>query len=217
MRKLGEYATVVWDFNGTLLDDVGIGIDSANALLGRRGLPLLADRAAYRSVFCFPIEEYYRRLGFDFSREPFSVLAHEWVAEYRRREHTCRLYPDAEALLSAIHEKGIPQVILSATEERMLREQLDALGILPFFDERIGRSDIYAEDKTALARAFAARHPGERMLMIGDTGHDLASARAAGWDIILVRDGHSSDEALDALGCEVAENLRDVGRRLGVW
>ena len=129
MRPISEYGTVVWDFNGTLLDDLGIGIRAVNALLRRRGMKTLASPEEYHAVFCFPIEEYYRRLGFDFSREPYEELAVEWVREYRAIEGTAPLRSGAVELLSRLRARGIRQVVLSATEENMLREQLSALGI----------------------------------------------------------------------------------------
>ena len=210
MGALTGYATLIWDFNGTLLDDVDLGIVCANLMLERRGLPLIPDRNRYFEVFGFPIEDYYRRLGFDFSREPYEVLAHEWIAEYRSREWDVPLRAGAVDLLSAVKEAGIPQVVLSATESSMLNEQLRDLGVSGYFSEIVGRGDIYAPDKTGLARRWAqTRKPG-RCLMIGDTEHDLACAEAAGFDCLLVRGGHTSDSDLDKLDCRVANDLFDV-------
>lgn len=210
MGILGRYQTLIWDFNGTLLDDVDLGIFCANEMLSRRGLPVIPDRERYFELFGFPIEGYYRRLGFDFSREPYETLAHEWIAEYRARERDLPLREGARELLAAVRAAGVPQTILSATESSMLREQLGDLGILDCFDEVVGRDDIYAPDKTALASRWAKeRNPG-RCLLVGDTGHDLACARAAGFDCLLVRGGHSSDEDLDAADCRVANDLYDV-------
>ena len=208
-----EYRNIVWDFNGTLLDDLGIGIRAVNALLRRRSLPTLGSTEEYHAVFCFPIEEYYRRLGFDFSREPYEVLAVEWVSEYRAIEHTAPLRKGARELIAAFSRAGVRQIVLSATEEHMLREQLSALGILDCFDLVLGRSDIYAESKLALAEALAPRLSG-RTLVIGDTSHDLESAKALSADAILLRGGHTSDASLDALGCEVADDLIVLERRL---
>ena len=214
MPRIDTYRTVVWDFNGTLLDDLGIGIGAINALLARRGMPIIRSRDAYHEVFCFPIEEYYRRLGFDFSREPYEVLAVEWVKEYRARERTAPLREGALRLLSLFRERGLRQAILSATEETMLREQLSELGILPYFEAVIGRGDIYASDKVALAAANAGRFADGRVLVIGDTVHDLEMARALSADAVLLEGGHSSDGALAALGCEVASDLLALERRL---
>ena len=78
-------AYVVWDWNGTLFDDVALCIQVMNGMLEKRGLPRLAGPEQYRQVFTFPVEEYYKALGFDFSREPFSQLAAEYISEYDRR------------------------------------------------------------------------------------------------------------------------------------
>ena len=210
MGILGRYDTLVWDFNGTLLDDVDLGILCANVMLARRGLPIIPDRDRYFQVFGFPIEDYYRRLGFDFSREPYEVLAHEWVAEYRAREGSLPLRAGASELLAAVKRAGVRQTVLSATESTMLREQLLALGVLGYFDETVGRGDIYAPDKTALARRWAAETKPGRCRLIGDTEHDLACAVAAGFDCLLVRGGHTSDSDLDALDCRVLSDLYQV-------
>ena len=210
MGILGRYRTLVWDFNGTLLDDVDLGIECANEMLSRRGLPVIPDRKRYFELFGFPIEDYYRRLGFDFSREPYEVLAHEWIAEYRARERNVPLRAGVEDVLAAVKGAGVPQVVLSATESRMLREQLADLGILGYFDEVVGRGDIYAPDKTALARRWAEERKPGPCLFVGDTEHDLACAKATGFDCLLVRGGHTSDEDLDALGCRVLPDLLAV-------
>jgi len=76
------YTDIIWDFNGTIIDDVEAGITSVNKLLFDRGLPVIQDKESYRRLFRFPIIEYYRSLGFDFNAEPYEVLAPLWVAEY---------------------------------------------------------------------------------------------------------------------------------------
>ena len=66
-----RYERVFWDWNGTLLDDVEVCIESMNELLDEYGLPRLQGREQYHGVFGFPVSEYYRRLGFDFDKVPF--------------------------------------------------------------------------------------------------------------------------------------------------
>ena len=90
-------AYVVWDWNGTLFDDVALCIQVMNGMLEKRGLPQLAGPEQYRQVFTFPVEEYYKALGFDFGREPFSQLAVEYISEYDRRALGCPLRAGAEA------------------------------------------------------------------------------------------------------------------------
>ncbi|MGM9634649.1 MAG: HAD family hydrolase, partial [Candidatus Avispirillum sp.] len=83
---MAKYELVIWDFNGTVIDDTQISIDSINTVLGRRTLPQLSGKAAFQDIFTFPVEEYYCRLGFDFSKEPYSVPADEWVELYNAKK-----------------------------------------------------------------------------------------------------------------------------------
>ncbi len=59
---------ILWDWNGTLLDDVDLCVDALNRLLAEFGYPQRYDHDQYRAIFGFPIEEYYIRAGFDFSK-----------------------------------------------------------------------------------------------------------------------------------------------------
>ena len=213
MHLLSAYDHIVWDFNGTILDDVRHGIEAVNTLLSRRGLPQLGSIEEYYGVFAFPIISYYDKLGLT-AVDDFDTLAHEWIAEYRKEEHLIPPREGAKDLIYAIHKAGLPQSVLSATEEEMLRTQLSYLGLADAFENVLGRTDIYATDKTAIAVRFRASHPDARMLMIGDTDHDLATAKAAGMDCILLEGGHQSPAYLASLGCPVVRDFAQLMERL---
>ena len=101
-----NYDHVIWDFNGTLLDDVLTGIRSVNTLLCERGLTPIPDKEYYRKIFRFPIIEYYRSLGFDFDSEPYEELAPKWVALYLENVKKASLYDDVAKTLEYIKGKG---------------------------------------------------------------------------------------------------------------
>lgn len=84
-----KYDLVIWDFNGTIIDDVALGISSVNTMLAKRSLPVLESADEYRAKLRFPIIDYYRSLGFDFGAEPYDVLAREWVELYNAGEDKC--------------------------------------------------------------------------------------------------------------------------------
>lgn len=90
--------TIVWDWNGTLLDDVELCRHTINRLLVKRGLKRL-DLEQYRRVFQFPVIEYYRKAGFDLEAEPFEVLAHEYMAYYQPRSIQCALQEGTQQVL----------------------------------------------------------------------------------------------------------------------
>jgi len=63
-KLYGKLGTVVWDWNGTLLNDMEACIRSMNLMLEKRRLPPI-DFETYRSVFTFPVIDYYRAVGID--------------------------------------------------------------------------------------------------------------------------------------------------------
>ena len=63
--KWKQYTHVLWDFNGTVYDDMEACLRSVNEMLSERGLPVLSAEA-YREVFDFPVKDYYAKIGFDF-------------------------------------------------------------------------------------------------------------------------------------------------------
>ena len=210
MKQIERYARIIFDFNGTLLDDVWLGIRTVNVMLKKRALPTIDSLDDYYRVFGFPIEDYYRRLGFNFQREPYDQLAHEWIDGYRREEKNVTLREGARELLSFVKSTGKPIFILSATEEKMLCEQLKDLCIFSYFSEVFGRGDIYAYDKTAIAASLQKRFSEGKTLYIGDTDHDAESAAAMGADCILVAGGHQSRELLKKTGLSVFADLGEV-------
>ena len=69
-----NYQHIIWDWNGTLLDDLSRRVDIVNSMLTQRRLsPLTLD--CYRDVFTFPVWDYYQTIGFDLAREPFDELS----------------------------------------------------------------------------------------------------------------------------------------------
>lgn len=204
-----NYDLVIWDFNGTIADDVQIGIDSANVVLSRRGMKTIGSVDEYRRIFCFPIIEYYKRLGFDFDSEPYEVPADEWTAEYINREKYLKTTKGCLAALEGIKKSGIKQVIISSSEIVMLRRELEILGVASYFDEVLGKSDNYAHGKVDMAKEWS-KGRSYKALFIGDSVHDLETARAIGADCILFSGGHDSLEHLEACGVPVVSDLSEV-------
>ena len=206
----------IWDFNGTLLDDVETGIVSVNQMLRERDLPTLDSKEDYYKVFGFPVKEYYSRLGFDFEKEPYEVIAPIWVDLYLENVKMANLFPDAVDALEAIRRMGVPQVIISATEQNMLNRQLRELRIDGFFDEALGLDNIHAGSKLELARAWRNKHAG-RAIYIGDTDHDAETAKLLGAECFLVARGHQSREYLEKhTDVKIFQNLSELLEHLNI-
>ena len=206
-----KYTDIVWDFNGTILNDVDVCIGCANKLLEDYSLPAIKSKEEYLEVFGFPIIEYYKRLGFDFDRIDYDALARVWVDEYLSHSDECVLYGDVLATLERFRCAGLSQYVLSATEIGMLTGQMKKLRIFDKFDGVYGIDNIRAASKLASAERLMNEHEGARFVFIGDTEHDLEVARAIGADCVLVCTGHQSKSKLSgASAVFVADTLEQA-------
>ena len=209
-----KYTHILWDFNGTIIDDVATGMKSVNTLLERRGLPTVDTIEHYHSVFTFPITEYYVNLGFDFEKEPFSEIAIEWTEQNEENIKKAPLHEGVRETLDFFKAEKIPQIILSATKRDMLINHIKGLGIYGYFDEFLGLDNIHAESKIAIGIEWMNNNPGAVPLMIGDTTHDSEVAEKIGCECILVAKGHQSRATLEKTGRKVYASLGEAVNEL---
>jgi len=207
-----RYKHIIWDWNGTLLDDAWLGVDIINQLLGERGKPPVSQEQ-YRAIFDFPVREYYQRAGFDFTHETFEKVGTQFIERYNRRVNECRLQAGAVEMLQKMHRLGIRQTILSARELRGLRRDVKAFGIAEYIDEMIGLDHHYAHGKLELAAEWlkSSGLSVSGMLLIGDTVHDSEVARQLGMDCILVSHGHQDERRLRKTGLQIYSSLVEIG------
>jgi phosphoglycolate phosphatase len=207
----GRWDSIIWDFNGTLVDDVDLALRSINAMLIRRGLPVV-PRSFYRSVFGFPLLDYYRKLGIDVERETPEGLADEFHAAYLPGLPACDMQGGVREALEVAAGNGARQFVLSALEESLLREALTRLRIAERFEGIYGLDHRLADSKLARGRVLFRDHGlrANRTLFIGDMDHDAEVALALGVDVALVARGHQSVDRLRACGCRVVESVRDL-------
>jgi phosphoglycolate phosphatase len=205
---LQNIKTIIWDWNGTLLNDRAICLESINVLLQKRALPQLTDEL-YREVFGFPVQDYYTQIGFDFEKEPFEVPAHEFIVEFSKRLPQCPLHTNAERALSTFKYMGLKQVILSAMEQEKLLQSVVDLNIEDYFEKIAGLNHDYATSKSqqGLNLLMALKIKPEEALLIGDSLHDFDVARELGCRCVLIADGHQSFHRLKTTGAPVYETL----------
>lgn len=212
--ELNRYSHIIWDWNGTLLNDAWLCVEVMNGMLGKRKLPLLTVEL-YRSIFNFPVRNYYEKLGFDFEKEPFEEVGMEFMVLYNQRQHECHLHSEVKHLLPYCELKGYRQSILSAREQNELLAETIALEVNSFFDQIRGLDDHYAHGKTEvgvrLLRDLGI--PRQEVIFVGDTLHDAEVANEIGVDCILIPNGHHSEERILSAGVPIFSSLTEfVGK-----
>lgn len=190
--SLAHIRAVCWDWNGTLLDDAEICRQVMNTVLVEQGHPPLSDLASYRSVFRFPIRDFYRSVGVGDDR--FVSAASAYLERLANRVGEARLHDGAYRTVRAIDRLGIRQVLASATVADALTQQMAPHGLDGAFEAILTIDDPYHASKHDVIRrwlAVSGLAPTD-VLVIGDTNHDHEIAEDLGTEFLHFEAGHGS-------------------------
>ena len=209
-KQIKEYSNIIWDWNGTLLNDVHLCADIMNGLLSKRNLPVITvDR--YREIFTFPVKDYYISAGHSFENESFEKIGMEFIVEYEKRKSICSLYPFAEDVLKRMKSLNMKQYLLSAYKLESLIEIIEKYGISDYFLSIKGLDHVYADGKLEQGRQLmseiSVNGDKESVLLIGDTVHDFEVADELGIDCLLISEGHQDEKKLMNIGIPVIKNM----------
>ena len=199
---------IVWDWNGTLLNDNWLAITAINILLKRYNLPLITLEQ-YLAVFTFPVIDYYKELGFDFDKTSFSIVGTEFIEEYKLRMYKAKLQDGALEALKYFNKNGISQSLLSAAKQKMLDDLMGYHELEKYFYKVCGLTDHYANSKIDAGKSLINDLdclPIE-VVMIGDTLHDAEVAVEIGAQCALIAHGHTTYKRLLESGENVFHNL----------
>ena len=211
MPTYSKYKHIIWDWNGTLLDDGWLFVDVMNSVLVRRGMDTITLEK-YREIFGFPVKDYYLKLGFDLEKEAFEESGLDFIKEYKKRRYDAQLYPQVIPLLNKLNARGISNSILSAQHQTLFDDLTQYYNIRNHFIGVIGLDNHYAHSKVENGIEWLKQinlSPKE-ILLIGDTDHDFEVAKVIGIDCLLLSHGHHCSRRLKKTGAKVVKNLMDI-------
>ncbi len=206
-----RYRHLIWDWNGTLLDDTQTCVNVLNTLCHRyHRQPTTLEQ--YRREFGFPVARFYEHLGFDFTKDSYDQVARDYIALYTQQQRNCRLHRNGRAVLQQCRTFHLGQSILSAYHQSLLEEIVEFFGIRPFFDHLVGLSDLHAKSKVAAGQCLMddIECEPDEVLLIGDTIHDHEVAQILGVDCLLIPNGHQTPERLHACGRPLLADLEYI-------
>lgn len=206
-----QYKQIIWDWNGTLLNDVWLTIEIVNDLLKNHNQRVL-NLETYRDIFDFPVRLYYERAGFDFNKESFEYLCEKFMGQYHHRVMECVLHTEARMVLNHLSQKGYQHAVLSAAEQNSLDMMVNHFQVRPFFTEVVGLSDYYARSKVenGLTMLQKMEVAPQEVVFIGDTFHDYEVAERMSVDCILIPQGHHSLQKLQCSKAKVVDSLAEL-------
>ncbi len=206
-----EYKVIIWDFNGTLIDDVNAALNSVNDMLTRRNLPLI-NMMQYASYVDTPIIKFYEHIFDDLYTMDFSEIAVEFNEGYEKHLPENAVMANAEEVLEYFNSKGKLQTVISATHIDKVTNRLNQFGLSGYFDKILAHNNLIAEDKTHLAVKYFGEKgiSPQEAVVIGDCVADFKMARALGCDCILTTQGHQSRKEFEDTTAVVVDSLLEL-------
>ncbi len=148
-----ETELIIWDWNGTLLNDVDISVKAMNKILTKYKLPQITTEK-YKEIFTFPVKKYYEKAGFDFNKYSFKIIGMEFINIYNETFKQANLQNNAPKVLEYFKSKNIKQIVMSARENNSLQNDIKHYKIDKYFDKIVGISNNYAKGKEDLFSSF---------------------------------------------------------------
>jgi phosphoglycolate phosphatase len=212
-RTIGavKYKHIIWDWNGTLVNDAWLCVEIVNGILRKRNKPPITSEQ-YRADFDHPVKDYYGRIGIDFSVETFEAIADEFIIEHDKKRFDCTLQNDAIRVLKSCIGAGLTQSILSAYPQSRLDEIIDFYELRHYFTNVVGLNNHYACSKIEQGKQLMEELDflPDEVLFVGDTTHDFEAAKAIGVDCVLVGNGHNHPDKLRPCGVRVVSSMTEV-------
>jgi phosphoglycolate phosphatase-like HAD superfamily hydrolase len=203
-------AHLVWDWNGTLLNDLSLVVAATNTAFASVGGPVVSAQE-HRVQFRRPISEYYAEvLGRAVDSAEFGRLDKVFHDAYRTGLTTCELAADA---VSAMRAWPGTQSLLSMWFHDELVPAVETYGLTALFKRIDGLRAAVGGDRKA---GHLARHLAElgvdnsSTVLIGDSIDDAEAARSVGAHCVLYTGGFTDPGRLHASDWPVADTLSEA-------
>jgi phosphoglycolate phosphatase-like HAD superfamily hydrolase len=200
---------IVWDWNGTLLDDNHANLAAVNAVCAQFGRePVEMDY--WRSVFRRPLIPCYEDLlGRPFADGEWEHAERLYDSSYLEHLHTCELSEGVPDVLHRWSGGGGTQSLLSMASHEHLVPLVTERGLTSHFTRVDGRRFATEHDSKAEHLVRHLDHQGidpAGVVLIGDIDDDARAAREAGARSVLVAGGLMARERLEATGSPVVDS-----------
>lgn len=204
---------IVWDWNGTLLDDNDANLAAVNKVCAEFGSPPVGLEY-WRSVFRRPLRPCYEELlQRRLTAGEWERLNEAYERYYSAALPTCGLAEGVPDVLDEWSAAGGTQSLLSMAAHQQLVPLVSEWGLDRHFTRVDGRRFDGGHDSKAehlVAHLTRQEIDPATVVLVGDIDDDASAAREAGAHAILVATGMMSEERLRATGHPVMPSLTDA-------
>ncbi len=187
------FRNLIFDWSGTLVDDLGPVIEATNAVLGKYAVPPF-DRESFRRHFRLPYREFYTEM---LPHVPLEELEAHFRPAFDAALTPVTVLPHAREKLEWCAASGIRTFVLTSMDSTAFERQMDDFGLRDLFEATY--SGVL--DKREIIHQILETHglnPNETAF-VGDMTHDVETARHGGVSSIAVLTGYNHPEILAAV------------------
>ena len=200
---------VIWDWNGTVVNDCFVFVEILNILLKKNNLSPITTKE-YRASFCFPIKSFYKQIGLYKNEQQFKTLNQEFVLLYEKKMFLPPLIKEIKALIFLFQKKKINQYIVSAQHQKTLKTLVDFYGLGGCFQKTLGVNNNHARGKKKLTESLKKELINKNIFFVGDTFLDFKAAGVLGAECFLVDWGHYNKSRLMDFSKNVFSSVNDL-------
>ena len=202
------FKNLIFDWSGTLVDDLGPVIEATNAVLEHYGVEPL-DRESFRRRFRLPYSEFYKELLPDAPLEELEAL---FRPAFDGAESSVTILPHSHNKLEWCREQGIRCFVLTSMDPGAFEKQLDEFNLRHFFEATYSG----VVDKRELIHHLLETHElrADETAFVGDMTHDVETARHGGVSSIAVLSGYDHPEILAEVRPDITVHDLDALRSL---
>ena len=188
------YKLIIFDWDGTILDSIGLIVNSVHKAAADSHLPHLDDQSV-KDIIGLRLDTAILKLYPDLSQEALSLFLENYSVHYLSMEKaSLQLYPTVLRTLKTLKEKGFLMAIATGKKRNGLDRILEALKLSHFFDatrcadETAGKPDPKMLNELLLQFNLT----NKQALMVGDASFDLQMANNTNIDCVAVSYGAQS-------------------------
>lgn len=203
---------VIWDWNGTLADDLATVVECVSASLAAIGEgPIVADD--YRSHYTRPVRRFYDNLlNRAVTDSEWQKIERTFHVHYRQGARRVPLAADALAAVAAVADAGNTQSILSMWWHDDLSAEVIRHGLQPYMLRVDGNTKDASESKERLLSVHLRALGADGAVMIGDAMDDAKAAAAVRIACVLYDGGSHHRAELESAGVPVTSSLVEAAQ-----
>ena len=207
-----KFDLIAFDWDGTLFDSTGIIVRCIQAAVRDVGGATPTDQAA-SYVIGLGLMQALAHAAPDVPPEKYPELGARYRHHYSVHAADVSLFPGVLPLLESLKARGHLLAVATGKSRQGLDEALQSVELKGVFDGSRTADETAGKPDPLMLHELMAQFdlPAERVLMIGDTTHDLQMALSAGCPSVGVSYGaHEPDSFADFRPRHVAHSVQDL-------